>query len=47
MPCLMDTSGYGVDALTTSPEQMTAMIKGEVPVYTEAVKAAGLTKPIN
>jgi cytochrome c556 len=36
-----------VDALTTTPEQMAAMIKGELPVYIEAVKAAGLTKPNN
>jgi len=47
-PKVIETLGsYGVDALTTTPEQMAAMIKGEVPVYTEAVKAAGLTKPIN
>jgi tripartite-type tricarboxylate transporter receptor subunit TctC len=39
--------GYGVDALTTTPEQMAAMIKGELSIYTEAVKAAGLTKPNN
>jgi len=47
-PKVIETLGsYGVDALTTTPEQMAAMIKGELPIYTEAVKAAGLIKPNN
>jgi tripartite-type tricarboxylate transporter receptor subunit TctC len=33
---------FGVEAIVTTPEQMAAMIKAELPVYAEAVKAAGL-----
>jgi tripartite-type tricarboxylate transporter receptor subunit TctC len=47
-PKVIETLGsYGVEALTTTPEQMAAIIKGELPIYTEAVKAAGLTRPNN
>ncbi len=35
----------GVDSTTTTPEQMSAIIKSEQAVYGEAVKAAGLPKP--
>jgi len=33
---------FGVEAIVTTPEQMAAMIRAELPVYAEAVKAAGL-----
>jgi tripartite-type tricarboxylate transporter receptor subunit TctC len=35
---------FGIESTTTTPEQMAAIIKAELPVYTEAVKAAGLLK---
>jgi len=36
---------FGVEAIVTTPEQMAAMIRAELPVYAEAVKAAGLGRP--
>ena len=35
----------GVESTTTTPEQMSAIIRGEQGVYAEAVKAAGLMRP--
>ena len=34
----------GVEAITTTPEQMDAMIRAEQTVYAEAVRAAGITR---
>ena len=34
----------GVEAITTNPDQMAAMIKAELPVYSEAIKATGLNR---
>jgi len=35
---------FGIESTTTTPEQMAAIIKAELPVYTEAVRAAGLLR---
>ena len=37
----------GVDSLTTTPEQMVALIKSEQAGYLDAVKAAGFNRPSN
>jgi hypothetical protein len=36
--------GWGVESTTTTPEQMLANIRAELPIYTDAIKAAGLSK---
>ena len=44
-PAVVDRmEGLGVESTTTTPEQRLANIRAELPIYTDAIKAAGLSK---